>query len=215
MFSHSTTCSINSYRSPLGCSAFCAGKELGAPVGPGGFTASSCGKPLSRVFCCPCSSLELIALLPCPDVRPFPALPRLGLAYPFPPLSSGGASLASPCPAFAGTTASADYCRFNRPLRCGLPAPTFGGSPPARLQSSPGKNAVFPSMRPPHLLSAAFGSKDLTLACRLIQLPLASIGVREPRAGSLPLASFRFHLTMDTLAFGYGYCYLHRSGLSP
>jgi hypothetical protein len=30
-------------------------------------------------------------------------------------------------------------------------------------------------MRPPHLLSAAFGSKDLTLYCKLIQLPLASI----------------------------------------
>ena len=82
-------------------------------------------------------------------------------------------------------------------------------------QVSPGKNTVFPPTYPPHLLSAAFDSKDFALFCKLIQLPLASIGVREPRAGSLPLASFGFRVAADTLALSYGYCYLHRSGLSP
>lgn len=77
-------------------------------------------------------------------------------------------------------------------------------------QVSPGKNAIFPSTYPPHLLSAAFGSKDFALCCKLIQLPLASIGVREPRAGGLPPASFGFRVAADTLALSYDYCYLHR-----
>ena len=84
-----------------------------------------------------------------------------------------------------------------------------------RPQTSPGKNAVFPSIYLPHLLAAAFGSKDFALFRRLVQLPLASFEVRVPQVGGLPTASFRFHLTVDTLAFSYGYCYLHRSGLSP
>jgi len=67
-------------------------------------------------------------------------------------------------------------------------------------QTSPGKSTVFPSIYPPHLLLAAFGSKDFALLCKLIQLPLASPGVRGPRAGGLPPASFRFHLAVDTLA---------------
>ncbi|ABZ82654.1 hypothetical protein HM1_3101 [Heliomicrobium modesticaldum Ice1] len=67
-------------------------------------------------------------------------------------------------------------------------------------QASPGKNVAFPSIYPPHLLSAAFGDKDFALFGKLIQLPLASPGVRGPRAGGLPLASFRFRLAADTLA---------------
>jgi hypothetical protein len=39
--------------------------------------------------------------------------------------------------------------------------------------------------------------------------------IRVPRAGVLPLASFRFHLTVDTLALSYGYCCLRHSGLTP
>jgi hypothetical protein len=41
------------------------------------------------------------------------------------------------------------------------------------LQISPGKNADFPSIYPPHLLCAAFGSKDFALYGKLIQLRLA------------------------------------------
>ncbi|GAW30164.1 hypothetical protein ULO1_27340, partial [Carboxydocella sp. ULO1] len=75
-------------------------------------------------------------------------------------------------------------------------------------QTSPGKSAVFPSIYPPHLLSAAFGSKDFALFRKLIQLPLASYVVPVRRAGGLPPTSFRFHLTVDTLVLSYGYCYL-------
>ena len=83
------------------------------------------------------------------------------------------------------------------------------------MQASPGKDAVFPSIYPPHILLAAFGSKDFALSCTLIRLPLASPGVRGPRAGGLPPASFRFCVAADTLALSYGYCYLRRSGLAP
>ncbi|MBS4053389.1 MAG: hypothetical protein KGZ64_03830, partial [Thermaerobacter sp.] len=68
---------------------------------------------------------------------------------------------------------------------------------------------------PPHLLSTDFGSKDFVSLCRLIHLSLASLEVRVPRARGLPPASFRFRVAADTLALSYGYCYLHRSGLSP
>ncbi|MGI6144143.1 MAG: hypothetical protein ACOYEK_09885, partial [bacterium] len=67
-------------------------------------------------------------------------------------------------------------------------------------QASPGKDAVFPSTYPPHLPSAAFGSKDFALFGKLIQLPLASYVVPVRRAGGLPLASFRFCVAADTLA---------------
>ena len=83
------------------------------------------------------------------------------------------------------------------------------------MQASPGKDAVFPSIYPPHILLAAFGSKDFALSCTLIRLPLASPGVRGPRAEGLPPASFRFCVAADTLALSYGYCYLRRSGLAP
>ena len=49
-------------------------------------------------------------------------------------------------------------------------------------QASPGKNIIFPFVYPPYLLSAAFGNTDFALLSKLIQLPLASPGVRGPRA---------------------------------
>ncbi|OOR21917.1 hypothetical protein BW893_30280, partial [Bacillus wiedmannii] len=79
----------------------------------------------------------------------------------------------------------------------------------------PGKSAIFLSTYPPHLLSTAFGSMDFVLFGKLIQLSLASLEVRVPRAGDLPPPSFRFRLATDTLGLSYGYCYLHHSGLSP
>jgi len=67
-------------------------------------------------------------------------------------------------------------------------------------QASPGKNVDFPSIHPPHILSAAFGSKDFALFRKLIQLLLACLPVPVRRAGGLPPASFGFRLTTDTLA---------------
>lgn len=65
--------------------------------------------------------------------------------------------------------ASADSYRFNRIFRSGLLV-----SQRIR-QASPGKDADFPSIYPPHLLLAAFGDKDFALSCKLIQLLLASM----------------------------------------
>ncbi|ASN06549.1 hypothetical protein CFK40_16790 [Virgibacillus necropolis] len=67
-------------------------------------------------------------------------------------------------------------------------------------QTSPGKNVIFPSIYLLHLLCATFGRKDFVLFSKLIQLHLAFYEVRVPQTGGLPLASFRFHVTMDTLA---------------
>ncbi|MDA8223938.1 MAG: hypothetical protein M0Z35_20045, partial [Desulfitobacterium hafniense] len=65
------------------------------------------------------------------------------------------------------------------------------------------------------LLPATFDNMDFVLKCKLIQLQRALYKVRVPQAGDLPLASFRFHLTVNTLALSDGYCCLHHSGLSP
>ncbi len=69
-------------------------------------------------------------------------------------------------------------------------------------QTSPGKSLFFLSIYLPHLLSSVFGSKDFVLMCKLIQRMLASYEIRIPQAGDLPPASFRFHLTVDTVALG-------------
>ncbi|WP_310502971.1 hypothetical protein [Paenibacillus qinlingensis] len=83
------------------------------------------------------------------------------------------------------------------------------------VQISPGKNAIFLSIYLLHLLSYAFGSKGFDLFSSLTQPTLALYEVRVPQTGDLPPASFRFHLTMDTLALSYGYYCLHHSGLEP
>lgn len=67
-------------------------------------------------------------------------------------------------------------------------------------QISPGKNAIFLSIYLLHLLSYAFDSMDFGLLCNLIQPTLALYEVRVSQTGDLPLASFRFHLAVDTLA---------------
>ena len=56
---------------------------------------------------------------------------------------------------------------------------------------------------------------DFDLFRSLIQHTLALYEVRVPQTGDLPPASFRFHLTVDTLALSYGYYCLHHSGLEP
>ncbi|WP_232242465.1 hypothetical protein [Paenibacillus sp. GSMTC-2017] len=82
-------------------------------------------------------------------------------------------------------------------------------------RSPPGKNAIFLSIYLLHLLSYAFGSMGFGLFSNLIQHTLALYEVRVPQTGDLPLASFRFHITMDTLTLSYGYYCLHHSGLEP
>ena len=174
MLLRSTTCSIRLLLwLPRSEIPLCAGESLSPPAVPRGFTASSCGQTPAGVFCFPCLSRERIRFTPYLMFGPSPTVHD-------PP----------------GTMPSADSCRFSHTSRCGLPVPL------ALRQASPGKDAVFPSIYPPHLLLAAFGSMDFALLCKLVQLPLASPGVRGPRAGGLPPASFRFRLATDTLAFG-------------
>ena len=93
--------------------------------------------------------------------------------------------------------ASADSCWFPHTF-FSVGYPDLSG----RIQqASLGKDVVFPSIDPPHLLLAAFGSMDFALLSKLIQLPLALYAVRVPRARVLPPASFKFRLATDTLAF--------------
>jgi len=90
--------------------------------------------------------------------------------------------------------AAADCCRFSAPSLTRLSSLTY-------QQLSPGKNADFLRMSPPHLRSQLLVVSDFALSCKLVQLRPPN-AVRVPRRAVLPLASFRSHLAMDTLAFG-------------
>src|SRR5216684_1984113 len=70
----------------------------------------------------------------------------------------------------------------------------------AKLQTSPG-NALSPSrLCPPHLRTS-FPYRYRTLKIIAFSSSLhASYAIPVRRASALPAASFRFHLTMDTLA---------------
>ncbi len=83
-------------------------------------------------------------------------------------------------------------------------------------KTSPGKSAIFLSIYLPHLhrkLSDSFGLQ-FAVQPYPVYSALYVISVRQTR--DLPLTSFRFHLTMDTLVLSYvlGTIYPH-SGLSP
>ena len=83
-------------------------------------------------------------------------------------------------------------------------------------KTSPGKNAIFLSIYLPHLhrkLSDSFGLWFVRQPYPVYSA-LYVISVRQTR--DLPLTSFRFHLTVDTLVLSYvlGTIYPH-SGLSP
>ena len=60
---------------------------------------------------------------------------------------------------------------------------------------------IFPSIYLPHLHSRFRVTFGFDLLCSLAHLEMPD-AVRVPQAGFVPLASFRFHLAMDTLAFG-------------
>jgi hypothetical protein len=89
--------------------------------------------------------------------------------------------------------ASADFCRFSAPLLTRLSS-TY-------RQISPGKNADFPRMSPPHLRLHPLVVSDFVLLGKLVRMQTPD-AIRVPRRAVLPPASFRFHLTMDTVAFG-------------
>src|SRR5690625_5354197 len=67
-------------------------------------------------------------------------------------------------------------------------------------QTSPGKNVIFPFIYLLHLLCTTFDRKDFVLFSKLIQSYLALYEVCVPQTEGLPLASFRFHVTVHTLA---------------
>jgi hypothetical protein len=68
-------------------------------------------------------------------------------------------------------------------------------------QISPGKNADFLRMSPPHLRLQPLVASDFALDCKLVRLQTPDT-VRVPQRADLPPASFGFHLTANTLAFG-------------
>ena len=81
---------------------------------------------------------------------------------------------------------------------------------------SPGKNAVFLSIYLPHLQDWPRIVLGFSLCGNLTRLlpALYVISVRQTR--DLPPASFRFHLTVDTLALSYVLGTINpHSGLSP
>jgi len=67
---------------------------------------------------------------------------------------------------------------------------------------SPGKNDRFPLTYLPHLHHGIRAVLDFALPRRLVRPANAFYAVPVRQTEGLPPASFRFHLTMDTLAFG-------------
>ena len=111
---------------------------------------------------------------------------------------------------FSGTMASADFCVFSAISRWRL---SLSECP---TQISPGTTRFFPSIYLPHL-SHMIPCSYWASACSAV-LPSCEtsyvVSVRQVRG--LPMvslfphpASFRFHLTVDTLAFG---CILPTTG---
>jgi hypothetical protein len=96
--------------------------------------------------------------------------------------------------------ASADFCQFNHTSLYGLLLQT--SSPQLICQTSMGKPVSFLPIYLLHLHHKPRIASDFVLFCKLIRLIYALYAVSVRQAGILPTASFRFHLTVDTLAFG-------------
>ena len=101
-------------------------------------------------------------------------------------------------PTCRDTMASADFCQFHRTSLHGLSLRC------QRLlwQTSSGKNDNLHPIYSLHLLHGVRAVSDFVLFGKLIRPKTALYAVFVHRAGTLPPASFRFHLTMDTLALG-------------
>lgn len=118
---------------------------------------------------------------------------------------------------FLPTMASADFLPYRIHIamnRCRL------GIRSSRCQLyrkiSQSKSIHFPLMCPLHLRSQPLYSVGLLLVMQHRPAVPASYAVSVRKAENLPQASFRFHLTVDTLAFlANASHYQVRSGLSP
>ena len=77
----------------------------------------------------------------------------------------------------------------------------FDSSPPTG-ETSPGKNDNFPLTYLPHLHHGIRAVWDFALYCKLVRPANALYAISVRQTEGLPLASFRFRLTADTLAFG-------------
>ena len=69
-------------------------------------------------------------------------------------------------------------------------------------KASQGKGTIFLVIYPPHLHREFRIAWGFSLCCNLTHSHMPD-AVPVRRTNGLPGASFRFHLTMDTLAFGY------------
>jgi len=91
------------------------------------------------------------------------------------------------------TMPSADFCTS-------FPQPLGGGSLKADIQTSPGNALAPPRLCPLHLrpiIPVRYGTLKILAFLSIMN---ASYAIPVRRASDLPAASFRFHLTMDTLA---------------
>jgi len=83
-------------------------------------------------------------------------------------------------------------------------------------ETSPGKSAIFPSIYLLHLHRMLLDSLGLRFVLQPYPAYVRLYVVSIRQTGSLPPASFRFHLTVDTLALGYVLGTINpHSGLSP
>jgi len=93
---------------------------------------------------------------------------------------------------------SADFSRFSHTSLHGL---SLQNSFPWHiLETSPGKSGSFHLIYLPDLLNGVRVVLDFVFLCKLVRSYSASYLVRVPQTKILSPASFRFHLTMDTLA---------------
>ena len=98
------------------------------------------------------------------------------------------------------TMTSADFWQFSHTSLHGLLLLIV--HPQRTCQTSPGKSDRLHPVYPPHLLYGVRAVLDFVLYGKLVRSNSALYAVLVHRVGTLPPASFRFHLTMDTLAFG-------------
>ena len=105
--------------------------------------------------------------------------------------AAGGNCLASVLPRVTSTMTSADSLRQ-----------VLLRSSHSVRKASQGKSTIFPVIYPPHLHREFRIAWGFSLCCNLTHSHMPD-AVPVRRTNGLPRASFRFHLTMDTLAFSY------------
>ena len=105
--------------------------------------------------------------------------------------AAGGNRLASVLPRVTSTMTSADSLRQ-----------VLLRSSHSVRKASQGKGTIFLVIYPPHLHREFRIAWGFSLCCNLTHSHMPD-AVPVRRTNGLPRASFRFHLTMDTLAFGY------------